>query len=62
VDLLKTFHEALYSQRLVEVMNAWVKAGDLQRAEQILSEMEKSYQDGGSITPSVISYTTLMNG
>lgn len=44
------------------VINAWIKCGDIQRAEQILLDMEEAYSRGEGIAPSVVSYTTIMNG
>ena len=48
---------------LTVVINAWVRSGEMQQAEQILDYMEKSYYKGkGKIVPNVVSYTTVMNG
>ena len=45
------------------VINAWVRSGELQKAEKILEGMERSFYSGrGKIVPNVVSYTTLMNG
>jgi hypothetical protein len=46
-------------------MNAWVKCGNVSRAEQILLRMEQSSKQGGAdkvIAPNVVSYSTVMNG
>jgi len=45
------------------VMNAWIRCGELQRAEQILERMEKAFYEGSfAVVPNVVSYTTVMNG
>jgi pentatricopeptide repeat protein len=45
------------------VMNAWIRSGDIRRAECILDKMEKAFQQGtGDVLPTVVSYSTIMNG
>ena len=50
-------------------MHAWVRSGQVARAEKILDNMEQGVyvgrgEDGcmGDGAPDVVSYTTLMNG
>lgn len=50
-------------------MSAWVRCGQIRRAEDILDRMERGGFDGkgeddriGKVAPNVVSYTTLMNG
>lgn len=44
-------------------MNAWVRCGQIGRAEKIMEQMEKAFYDGkGEVVPNVVSFTTLMNG
>lgn len=51
------------------VMSAWVRCGQITRAETILDKMEQGEYAGrgeddrmGTVAPNVVSYTTLMNG
>jgi pentatricopeptide repeat protein len=45
------------------VMNAWIRSGDIKRAERILDKMEKAFEAGtGDVLPTVVSYSTIMNG
>jgi len=51
------------------VMSAWVRCGQIRRAENILDNMEQGVYAGrgeddrmGTVAPNVVSYTTLMNG
>jgi pentatricopeptide repeat protein len=59
-------HQALqliYTHNCLEVMNAWIRCGKIQRAEQILEQLESSYYDGERVVvPNVVAYSTLMNG
>jgi hypothetical protein len=50
-------------------MNAWIRCGQVTRAEQILERMESGFYNGGDdydgkddVVPDVVTYTTLMNG
>lgn len=48
---------------LVAVLNSWVQCGDVVRAEAILNRMEQLSEAGKSdIAPSVVSYSTVING
>jgi pentatricopeptide repeat protein len=65
-SLLKDMHETcLKPTTLVmnSVMNMWVRSGELNKAKDILDQMEEAYNNGSyELAPSVVSYTTLMNG
>eukprot|EP00733_Pompholyxophrys_punicea_P000048 Pompholyxophrys_punicea_v1_NODE_6_length_8794_cov_7.233894.p3 type:complete len:572 gc:universal NODE_6_length_8794_cov_7.233894:5226-3511(-) len=51
------------TQTLNSVLYAWVRCGDIERAEGLLREME-TYQEAGEcdMGPTVVSYSTVMDG
>jgi hypothetical protein len=50
-------------------MNAWIRCGQVGRAEKILERLEQGLYSGedeydgkDDVVPNVVTYTTLMNG